>query len=226
MLLLSSLAVFSGKVGAACFHLWDLLTPTPVSPRTKPAWSREGSHLLSLFFSATTKSKQHAGEGGDRIPSQGTLFSAFSKKSKAGLFPSLPFITSDFLCRKWLFLVLALSFKCINTAALGFWAEKDIQLSYPENLLVTFLGGGCFAKGKGLQSRAGIGVDGRRGMGQGEQKNKTHRRKMELGVQEADLQEACFPPCSHPPLYCPAEVRLLNRNMQKARDRDSVEDII
>lgn len=49
---------------------------------------------------------------------------------------------------------------------------------------------------------------------------------MELGVQEADLQEACFPPCSNPLLRGPAEVRLMNGNTQKARDWDSVEDII
>lgn len=37
MLSLSSPAVFIGRVGADCFHLWDLLTPTPVSPLTKSA---------------------------------------------------------------------------------------------------------------------------------------------------------------------------------------------
>lgn len=62
-------------------------------------------------------------------------------------------------------------------------------------------------------------------MGQREQKKKM-KREMELKVQEADLQEACFPLCSHLLLHCPAEVRLLNRNRQKARDRESVEDII
>lgn len=104
--------------------------------------------------------------------------------------------------------------------------EKGIQLSYPENLLVTSLGGCRFAQCKDLQSTAGTGEDGRRGAGQGEQKKKAHCGKMELGVQEADLQEARFPPCSNPLLRGPAEVRLMNGNTQKARDWDSVEDVI
>lgn len=85
MLLVSSQAVFSGRVGAVYSHLWDLLAPTLISPWTKPAGKQQGSHLLSPFLSATTKSKERSGdEKGPHLKPRGP-FSLLSEKKKKGL---------------------------------------------------------------------------------------------------------------------------------------------
>jgi len=55
------------------------------------------SLAFSLFLCNNQVEGTCGGGKGTASQAEGAIFSASSKKSKAGLFPSLPFITSDFL---------------------------------------------------------------------------------------------------------------------------------
>lgn len=106
-------------LGLANSHTSFSMDKTSLKPAGQPL------AVSFFFFSAATKSKEHAGEGeGPHLKPRGPSSLLSAKSIRLGFSPA-----SDFLCRKWLFVASTLSF---NALILLPWAsERRKASSFP-----------------------------------------------------------------------------------------------
>lgn len=114
----------------------------------------------------------------------------------------------------------------LNTVALGILSGERHPAFPPRNLLLTSLGGCCFAQRKDLQNTARIGEDGKKGNGAGRAKEENSLQGNGARGSGGRFARGVFSSTLPPAAALPAKVRLMNGNMQKAREQDSVEHSI